>query len=579
MEKLIKSARDGSSEAMMELVSRACKSRRVHQAFFCVMEKNLKFNTTSIQDMKRGRVPLVPSLDPKDALNLSCTSMLALATAMQHKYLLQPGCLVETTSSVIPLSHALSFWVSLFCEHIILPSRTLEFKSADFHKTVVLTLARVPDRDELDPKFFTDYLPYLWFHPPAGYTKYNFDDARAVFTAFPSSTRGKQYANLIVQFIADVFAHAPNESDVKFQIYQCLLTVASSTFQLASGSVPIHTALLKSNSIQWMSRILRFTTRRARFTSVVLRVATECLSECLLYVLRVMEDGHSYIARFLGCDILRYLLKACRNLHAHPELMDRELKVLQVSMENHAVKILKMVISHFVYPSILKRSQKAISKVERQHIDDFIGPDPFRLTGICETWNEFINIAAYKADIFGKLSYSFCGNVQCPGTTARKCMVCSRCLFTLYCSQTCQKDDWLFGNHRSLCVEAKQLAIDNSPLPMSFSDRRAIEDLNSRYVEYYKHKSPSPDPDEDFDVLREYIAENGEPDPHWPLIWILDHSAVNVEPDIDVTSSERHVEDIDPEMLAEAREGAGTMVYWTIPDGRETITELELIAS
>ncbi|KAK0226670.1 hypothetical protein IW262DRAFT_782615 [Armillaria fumosa] len=448
MEKLVKSAKDGSFEAMLALASQAGKNRRVHQAFFCVMEKNLKFNTTSIQDMKRGCLPLVPSLDPKDALNLSCTSMLALATAMQHKYFLQPGCLVETTSSMLPLMRALPFWVSLFCEHIILPSRTLEFKFADFHKAVVLILAWVPDRDKLGPEVFTDYLPYLWFHPPAGYTKYNLDDAQAVFTAVDHTLlecksaslkdilirrlaeNSTFTANLIVQFIVDIFAHVPNESDVKLPIYQCLSTVASSTFQLASGSLPIHTALLKSNSIQWISRILRFATRRARFTSVVLHVATGCVSKCLLYILRVMEDGHSYIGQFLGCDILCYLLKACHNLHARPELMDRKLKVLQMSMENHAVKILEMVISHFVYPSILKRSQKAISRVQRQHIDEFIGPIRVSLTGVCETWTKFINIASYKTSVFGSLS-KFCGNAQCPGTTARKCMMIGYLVITV----------------------------------------------------------------------------------------------------------------------------------------------------
>ncbi|KAK0433002.1 hypothetical protein EV421DRAFT_2023690, partial [Armillaria borealis] len=343
MEKLIKSARDGSFEAMMALASQAGKNRRAHEAFFRVMEENLKFNTTSIQDLKRGRLPLMPSLDPKDALNLSCTSMLALATGIRYKYLLQPVCIADTASSMLPLMPAIPFWVSLFCEHIILPSRTLEFEF-DFHKAVVLILAWVTNQNKLQPKVLTDYLPFLWFHPPAGYTKYSLDDAQAVFTAVDHALLGCNStslrdilvrrlaenstltANLIVQFIVDVFAHVPEESDMKLPIYQCFSTVASSTLQLASRSLPIHTALLKNNSIQWMSRVLRFATQGARFTYVVLRVATDCASKCLLYIIRVMEDGHSYIRQLLGCDILRYLLKACRNLHAHPELMDRELK-------------------------------------------------------------------------------------------------------------------------------------------------------------------------------------------------------------------------------------------------------------
>ncbi|PBK80929.1 hypothetical protein ARMGADRAFT_818944 [Armillaria gallica] len=91
MEKLVV---DGSFEAMMvTLISQAGINRRAHQTFFRVMEENLKFNTTSIQDVKRGRLPLVPSLDPKDALNLSCTSTLALATGIRNKYLLESVCI------------------------------------------------------------------------------------------------------------------------------------------------------------------------------------------------------------------------------------------------------------------------------------------------------------------------------------------------------------------------------------------------------------------------------------------------------------------------------------------------------
>ncbi len=415
----------------MALASQAGKNRRTHQAFFRAMEENLKCNTTSIQDMKRGRLPLVPSLDPKDALNLSCTSMLALATGIRHKYLLQPVCIADTASSMLLLMPAIPFWVSLFCEHIILPSRTLEFKFVDFHKAVVHILAWVMDQNKLQPKVLTDYLPFLWFHPPAGYTKYSLDDAQAVFTAVDHTLLGCNStslrdalvsrlaenstltANLIVQFIVDVFAHVPeSESDMKLPIYQCFSTVASSTLQLASQSLPIHTALLKNNSIQWMSRVLRFATRRARFTYVVLRVATDCASKCLLYILRVMEDGHSPICQLLGCDILRYLLLACRNLHAHPELMERELEVLQTSMENHTVKILEMIISHFSYPSILKRAQKAISKVQRRHIDDFLDRKYVGLKGVCDAWTKFVNIASYKSTVYGPLSDSFCGNAQ-----------------------------------------------------------------------------------------------------------------------------------------------------------------------
>ncbi|PBK80897.1 hypothetical protein ARMGADRAFT_1146912 [Armillaria gallica] len=132
------------------------------------------------------------------------------------------------------------------------------------------------------------------------------------------------------------------------------------------------------------------------------------------------------------------------------------------------------------------------------------------------------------------------------------------------------------SRQRSRPYGIRTVTDDSSPLPMSLIDRRAIED---RYVEYHKHNPPSPDPDWERDVLGECFAENGEPDPLWPLVWILDHRAVNVEPDVEIESSERCVEGIDPEILAKAREGAGTIVYWIIPDGQRTVTKLELVAA
>ncbi len=76
------------------------------------------------------------------------------------------------------------------------------------------------------------------------------------------------------------------------------------------------------------------------------------------------------------------------------------------------MKILEMVISHFVYPSILKRSQKAISRIQRQQIDGFLDPKYVGLTGVCEAWTKFVNIASYKSTVYGSLSDSFCGNAQ-----------------------------------------------------------------------------------------------------------------------------------------------------------------------
>ncbi|KAK0437922.1 uncharacterized protein EV420DRAFT_155112 [Desarmillaria tabescens] len=383
-------------------------------------------------------------------------------------------CLADTHSSVTALLPSISFWLCFFCEHIILPSRTPEFKLIDFHHAVVFMLAWAADQNEiiLEPKLFTDYLPFLWFHPPAGYTKYNRDDAQSVFvavynavlrcesTALREALVGRLEENsmltarLIIQFIMDEFAYIPEESDMRHP-YQTLWIATVFSLELSGLSLSIHTALLKNNSMQWMSLILRFVTRRVRFTHTTLLMATDCASRCLPYILRVMQDGHSYIHRLLGYDVLLYMFKAFHNLHAHPNLIDQELKELQTSMENDAVEILFMVASHCYYASILKRSKKATFKIQRRHLDDFVDSSSEPVSRI---WTWLVDIVLNRPDISKSLD-SLCGSKQCPRTSVGEFMTCSGCQFTLYCSRTCQKDDWSSGDHRSLCKKIKQLRI------------------------------------------------------------------------------------------------------------------------
>ncbi len=49
-----RSAKDGSIEALMTLSFQSGNNQRAHRAFFRVLEENLKFDTPSIQAMKRG---------------------------------------------------------------------------------------------------------------------------------------------------------------------------------------------------------------------------------------------------------------------------------------------------------------------------------------------------------------------------------------------------------------------------------------------------------------------------------------------------------------------------------------------
>ncbi|PBK75473.1 hypothetical protein ARMSODRAFT_949713 [Armillaria solidipes] len=572
---------------MMALGLQASQSRLSRRAFFHVMEENLKFNTVSIQDMQRGRFPLVPSLDPKDVLNLSCSSMLVLATCLRDQSLLKPVSLPGSISSMVALMPAISFWLCLFCDHIILPSRTPEFTFIDFHHSVVFILAWTTNQNTytVEPKLYTDYLPFLWFHPPPGCTKYNLDDARALFTAvdhvFMACNEPQRElfvrrleenstltANLFIQFIVDEFAHIPEESNM-ILLYQSFSTVASSTFQLAYKSLPIHTALLKNNILKWMCRAFRLVTRRIPFTDVTLTLAAKCVGMGSGYIMRAMEDGYSYIHQLLGYNILLYMFKALRNLYAHLKLIGQQFKAVKTIIEDNTVTIMHTVIFHFAYVSILKRSKKAIFKIQ-QHIDGILESQDPGLKQVCKVWTEFVDIATYRSNIFRFISDSSCGtNEKCPGTSVRKFMVCSGCQFTLYCSQTCQRDDWSQPStgHRPLCAKIRQIRADAGPLPMSLSDHSAYESFNFRSLLKYEEWE---------ELFDKYIAENGEPDPLWPMIWVLDYRAVNVEPAIHIQSSEQCVEDIDPETLAKAREGTGSLVCCIIPDGQRTIGKMEL---
>ncbi|KAK0480299.1 hypothetical protein IW261DRAFT_1607784 [Armillaria novae-zelandiae] len=582
-EKLIKSAKGGSYEAMMVLGLQASQSRLSRQAFFRVMEENLKFNTVVIQDMQQGRLPLVPSIDPIDVCNLSCNSMLVLATCLRDQTLLKPVSLPDSTSSMVALMPAISFWLSLFCDHIILPFRTPEFTFIDFHRSVVFILAwttNMTTHYTVEPKLFTDYLPFLWFHPPPDCMKYHLDDARALFTAVEHAFRAcdePQYelfvrrleensiytAKLCVQFIVDEFAHISEESNT-ILLYHSFLSVASSIFQLAFKSLLIHTALLKNNILQWLCRIFRLVTRRIPFNNVTLTIAARCVAMGSGYIMRVMEDGHSYIYQLLGYNILLYIFKVLCNLHTHAELIDPKWKVAKTTAEHSVVTIMRMIIPHFAYVSILKRSRKAIFKIQ-QHIDGILESQDPGLKQVSKAWTEFVEIATYRSNIFKFISDSSCGTEEkCHGTLVRKFMVCSRCQFTLYCSRTCQRDDWSQPStgHRSLCTKIRQIRADAGPLPVSLSDYNAYQSFTFRSMLKYEEWKELSD---------KYLADNGKPNSLWPMVWVLDYCVVNVEPDIRIQSSEQRVEDIDPENLMKAREGAGSLVCYIIPDGGHAI--------
>ncbi|KAK0214708.1 hypothetical protein EDD85DRAFT_962989 [Armillaria nabsnona] len=492
--------------------------------------------------------------------------MLALATGLCDRFLLKPT-LADPAPSIVALMPAISFWLCLFCERIILPSRASEFTFINIHHTVIFILAWITRHKKvtMDPKLFTDYLPFLWFHPPPGCTKYDLNDAWALFTIIDNVTltcgellrdlivhqleeNSTLTAKLIVQFIVDEFAHIPEESDMAL-LYQSFSAVSSSTVQFACESIPIHTALLKNNILKWICLAFQFVTWRIPFTNVTLLLATRCVGMGLIYIRRVMEDGFSYIHQLLNYDLLLYMFKALRNLHAHPELIDQACKGRKTSMENHTVNVIHMVIFHFIYASILKQSSKAIFKIQRWDVDGFlISAEDLGLQHVCKAWTEFVDIASYQCGILKWILNSSCGNERCLVTSTRwKFMVCSGCQFMPYCSRKCQRDDWSrpSTSHRSLCTKIKQLRADGGPLPISLSDHEAYEKFNIRYVKGCKNQ-----PLEWQELLDKYIAKNGEPDPLWPMILVLEYRTINFGPDIHLESSEQFAEELNLETLA-----------------------------
>ncbi len=106
---------------------------------------------------------------------------------------------------------------------------------------------------------------------------------------------------------------------------------------------------------------------------------------------------------------------------------------------------------------------------------------------------------------------------------------------------------------------------------MSLSDHKAYEKFTIRCMKYRKQHLP-----ELQELLDQLIAQDGKPDPLLPLLRLLDYRTVSVEPDVHIGQC---AEDIDPEILAKARDGAGTLIYCIIPDGQCTVRTVELISS
>ncbi|PBK65518.1 hypothetical protein ARMSODRAFT_437125 [Armillaria solidipes] len=317
MENLMKLCKDGSFEAMSSLAKQASRDRVSRRNLLNVLYTNLKFKVEPVQALKEGRLPAVSSSDPKDPLNLSYNSLHALVIGMQ-------GNNQKPFDDVIrPILPAAAFWLSLYCERILIPSRGHEFDQ-DFHRVSMLVLYVLTTRGEFvqmlsldSPKLLTEYAPFLWLNLSPGRLSWSmstslaYDHPKYVVTILVQTLSGSSFGqswkgSLIARLeenggaMADMCIRAV----VAFSSFQqanplhellSMTLVARAIWYLARASPSIHTELLKKNCLRWMCQILRSLMKRRRLTPTELSVVIRGFVDVSLYMLLVTQLGHSYI--------------------------------------------------------------------------------------------------------------------------------------------------------------------------------------------------------------------------------------------------------------------------------------------
>ncbi|KAK0222768.1 hypothetical protein EDD85DRAFT_1028206 [Armillaria nabsnona] len=602
MENLMKLCKEGSFEAMSSLAKQASRDRVSRRNLLNVLDTNLKFKVEPVQALKEGRLPAVPSSDPKDPLNLSYNSLHALMIGMQ-------GNNQKPFDDVIrPILPAAGFWLSLYCERILIPSRGHEFEP-DFHRVSMLVLAALTTRGEFvqklsldSPKLLAEYAPFLWLNLSPGRLSMSTSDleyhhAKYVLTilvqtlldsSFGQSWKGSLIARLEENggAMADLCIRAVVASS-SFQLANPLHELSSMTLVaraiwcLARESPSIHTELLKRNCLRWMCQILRSLMKRRQLTATELNVVIQGFVDVSLYIWLITRLGHSYIFDALGYGLLPCLLKATDRLHRYQRLFQNSpiIEDLRISAEENISELLETVAAHFMYASILKRSSRFISTAERLgRFPERRNRDGITIEGLRGAWIDFERAASYRTELLMNSEYRLCGNAQCPKKTGKEVtttqfMCCTGCQLELYCSRTCQRADWN-PQHHDFCKHIKMARNEGRTLPISRSDRNAVKEFNNVHVDSYKNLTT-----EWADLKKEYIEKNGEPeDPDWPFVMCLDYENSHRDPQLTIgmLMSYKDEEDFD-DLVSKARAGLGTLVYWSICDGAEhTTAKLEL---
>ncbi|PBK65519.1 hypothetical protein ARMSODRAFT_978310 [Armillaria solidipes] len=475
-----------------------------------------------------------------------------------------------------------------------MPSWSHEFER-DFHRISVEVLSLLLSHHHFidalssDTNLLTKYAPFLWLNPPSGKwftSESQYEHIQSTVstlghvlprpTSLPLTWQSRLVSHLeenrikliglCVEGVAGTFAQFHEKKD-HICHYNTLWGVTTVIHSMSAASSSTHMALLQNNSLRLVCQVFEFLTKHRRFTDAEFKIAITGLISVAAYFTWVMQHGHSYIYDLLGYQLMPLLLKATK--HAVGEA------------EKYIMDVLHIMTSRLGYASILKRCRKAIPHAERMGLIEYLNScDDIEEESLRTSWMDFRNIMLHRTNIFLKYIYTACGNekstyLQCstkPKIAPAQLMCCSGCQFMLYCSHTCQKDDWKLG-HRSLCKEIKRMKKDGISLPLSESDKTAMDIFAESFVNGYE------DLETKWEVLKsQYIEEYGH-DTEWPLVMCLDYRTRKQSPTLFVDSS-RSFDDgseMFDNLVSKAHAGLGTLVHWSLPnDGPDAFGKLEL---
>ncbi len=401
------------------------------RGFGIALNSNLKYRIKAVQAMSQGRLPVVPSSDPKDPLNLSFNALHALSIGLKETHT------AETFDLAFSLLPAVTFWISLYCERIIMPSRSHEFER-DFHRISVEVLSLLLSHHHFidalssDTNLLTKYAPFLWLNPPSGKwftSESQYEHIRSTVSTLghvlprPTSQTLEWQSRLVSRLeennpkliglcfegAAGTFARF-HEKKNRVYHYNTLWGVATVIYSMSDASSSTHKALLQSNSLRLVCQVLEFLTKCQQFTDAEFKIAMTGLISVASYFTWVMQRGHSYIYNLLGYRLMPSLLKATKHLQRFRGSSDCYIKHAVAETEKYVMDVLHIMTSRLAYASILKRCRKAIVHTERMGLIEYLNSSDDVEESLRTAWIDFRNIVLHRTNILLKYKYTVCGN-------------------------------------------------------------------------------------------------------------------------------------------------------------------------